>query len=226
MTVVTHLLSWRPPTLRGVALAVVLTSGVLAAQAADGRAAQYYEDALVRYEKKDLAGAIIQLKNAIKVDGRMLPVHVLLGKALLDNGEPAAAEAAFEEALRLGVNRAEVVVPLARALVGQAKQQGLFDQPRFADSGLPPAVRLQLLLVKAGAAGDLGDRKAALQALDDARTIDAANPDTWVAEVPVRWNDVAGSKVSLLGGVDAFLDLARVRWYHLTGRYRLTERSE
>lgn len=47
-----------------------------------------------------------------------------------------------------------------------------------------------------------------------------------VVEVPVRWNDVAGSKVSLLGGVDAFLDLARVRWYHLAGRYRLTERGE
>ena len=31
-------------------------------------------------------------------------------------------------------------------------------------------------------------------------------------EVPVRWNDVAGSKVSMLGGLGGFVDLVRVRW--------------
>jgi dolichyl-phosphate beta-glucosyltransferase len=38
-------------------------------------------------------------------------------------------------------------------------------------------------------------------------------------EVPVRWNDVAGSKVSLLRGLGAFLDLLRVRWNGMTGKY-------
>jgi putative PEP-CTERM system TPR-repeat lipoprotein len=165
------------------ALAVATTSAL---PAIDARASRFYEDALARYEKKDVAGAIIQLKNALQVDKNLLPVHVLLGKALLENGEAGAAEVALEEALRLGVNRAEVVVPLSRALIGQAKQARLFDQPRFAENGLPTAVRLQLLLLKAGAAGDLGDPKTALQAIEDARAIDAASPDTWLAEVPVR----------------------------------------
>lgn len=40
-----------------------------------------------------------------------------------------------------------------------------------------------------------------------------------VAEVPVRWNDVAGTKVSLVRGVKAFLDPLRIRWNQLTGRY-------
>ncbi|MCU0923923.1 MAG: hypothetical protein MUF16_26980 [Burkholderiaceae bacterium] len=52
----------------------------------------------MRYEKEDLPGAIIQLKNALKIDKNMLPVHVLLGKALLDNGDFVAAEVAFQEA--------------------------------------------------------------------------------------------------------------------------------
>jgi len=39
-------------------------------------------------------------------------------------------------------------------------------------------------------------------------------------EVPVRWNDVAGTKVSLWRGVVAFLDPLRVRWNGLTGKYR------
>ena len=40
-------------------------------------------------------------------------------------------------------------------------------------------------------------------------------------EVPVRWNDVAGTKVSLWRGVAAFLDPLKVRWYGATGRYRV-----
>jgi glycosyltransferase involved in cell wall biosynthesis len=39
-------------------------------------------------------------------------------------------------------------------------------------------------------------------------------------EVPVRWDDVAGTKVSLLGGFGAFLDPLKVRWNGLKGKYR------
>jgi glycosyltransferase involved in cell wall biosynthesis len=39
-------------------------------------------------------------------------------------------------------------------------------------------------------------------------------------EVPVRWNDVAGTKVSLWRGMMAFLDPLKVRWNGLTGKYR------
>jgi dolichyl-phosphate beta-glucosyltransferase len=39
-------------------------------------------------------------------------------------------------------------------------------------------------------------------------------------EVPVRWNNVEGSKVSLASGMNSFLDLIRIRWYQLAGRYR------
>ena len=108
------------PAVRRIALVASATLIVLAAApaaAADARASRFYEDALARYEKQDLAGAIIQLKNALQIDRNMLPVHVLMGKALLQNGEAVAAEVALTEALRLGVNRAEVVMPLAQAFV-------------------------------------------------------------------------------------------------------------
>lgn len=41
-----------------------------------------------------------------------------------------------------------------------------------------------------------------------------------VVEVPVRWNDVRGSKVSLARGLNAFLDTLRVQWNRWLGRYR------
>lgn len=41
-----------------------------------------------------------------------------------------------------------------------------------------------------------------------------------VAEVPVKWNDVAGTTVSLMRGMLAFVELLRVRWNAIRGRYR------
>ena len=41
-----------------------------------------------------------------------------------------------------------------------------------------------------------------------------------IVEVPVQWNDVAGTKVSTFSGLAAFLDPIRVRWNLLRGRYR------
>jgi glycosyltransferase involved in cell wall biosynthesis len=39
-------------------------------------------------------------------------------------------------------------------------------------------------------------------------------------EVPVRWNDVAGTKVGTLSGLSAFLDPLRVRLNQVKGKYR------
>jgi dolichyl-phosphate beta-glucosyltransferase len=39
-------------------------------------------------------------------------------------------------------------------------------------------------------------------------------------EVPVRWNDVAGTKVGAVSGLSAFLDPLRVRLHQLRGKYR------
>ena len=39
-------------------------------------------------------------------------------------------------------------------------------------------------------------------------------------EVPVRWNDVAGTKVGAVSGLSAFLDPLRVRLHQFRGKYR------
>ena len=41
-----------------------------------------------------------------------------------------------------------------------------------------------------------------------------------IAEVPVRWNHVEGSKVSMLTGLHAFAELAQIRMNSLRGLYR------
>jgi glycosyltransferase involved in cell wall biosynthesis len=39
-------------------------------------------------------------------------------------------------------------------------------------------------------------------------------------EVPVRWANVEGTKVSTMAGLKSFSDLLRIRWYLMSGRYR------
>lgn len=168
-------------------LALVATLSPLPTSAqGNSKASQYYEDALTRYEKKDLKGAIIQLKNALQIDPTMLPVQLLLGKALMQNGEVIAAEVAFNEALKLGVNRAEVVVQLGEAMVAQGKHRDVLAQSTFATAGLPAGVQQQMHLLRAAIHTDLGDSSAAMKAIEEARAIDRRNVNTWLAEVPVR----------------------------------------
>jgi len=169
-----------------LALALALAGAAGAAGTSNPQAAKFYEDALVRYEKKDIAGAIIQLKNAIKEDRNMLPVHVLLGRALLADGQVNPAEVAFDEALRLGVNRAEVVVPLAEAVMGQARPNDVLAQGRFADAGLPVTVRASLLIIKANASADIGNPRDAIRLIEEARALDPSRAESWIAEVPIR----------------------------------------
>lgn len=170
---------------RLLATLLIAASPALLAQDA-AKASRFYEDALQRYEKRDIAGAIVQLKNALQADKTQLPVHVLLGKALLADSQPSAAEFQFTEALRLGVNRAEVAVSLAVAMNSQGKQPQMLEDPRLQITGLPPGIQQQLLLERALAQSDLGDSKAALATVKQARAINANDAGSWLAEVPLR----------------------------------------
>ncbi len=173
--------------LRPLLIALLIALAAAQPAAAQGaKAGRFYEDALRRYENKDLAGAIVQLKNALAEERKFLPALLLLGKASLEDSNPGAAEAAFTEALRLGVNRSEIAELLARSLVAQAKQTQMLQDPNLQIQGLPTVQQSKLLLVRAGAQSDLGDDRAALASIEQARQLNANDPEVWLAEVPVR----------------------------------------
>ena len=176
-----------PPTrlfLRA-ACASLLTACALAAVAADPQSSKLYEDALVRFEKADYAGAVIQLKNALQIDNRQLPVQLLLGRALQANGDLVGAEVAFTEALRLGVNRAEVVVPLARAVLGQGRPSVVLGDSRFVIADLPRAVQSELMVVHANAHADLANLRDARRMIEQARALSPRAVEPWLAEIPI-----------------------------------------
>lgn len=157
-------------TLAALALALAIGWATVAAAQQGGRGAKYFEDALTRYEKKDVAGAVIQLKNALREEPGHLPALVLLGKAQLDTGDPAGAEESFSKALQLGIDRSEVAVPMSQALLEQGKFKALLD--RFPVESVPAARRAELLVLRGHAYKGLGDLKSAAAAFDAARVAD------------------------------------------------------
>lgn len=173
-----------PPRLHRSAQALLLAG--LLGTGFPALSASFYEDALQRFESKDYAGAVIQLKNALRNEPNKLAIQFLLGRALQQNGDVVGAEVAYNEALRLGISRSEVAVPLAQAIIAQGRQREMLVHPQLQPSGLPTDVLQSLLLLRAGAHTDLGDTREALAAINQARTLNDRRADVWLAEVPVR----------------------------------------
>ncbi len=167
-------------------LALLIAGPAFSQGDSSSKIGRFYDDAQKRYDKRDYAGAAIQLKNALQIDKNQLAVHLLLAKTLLANSEVANAEYEFGEALRLGVNRGEVAVPLAQALLSQGKPQQVLDDRRLRMDELPRGVQYQLRLVRVSAYADLGNARGAMDELTAARAINATDAASWLAEVPLR----------------------------------------
>ena len=161
----------------------LLGSFPAAALATPEKAASYYEDALRRYEKDDIPAAVIQLKNAIQQDQKMLAAHLLLGKALLKNGDLKGAEAAFEEALKQGVNRGEVAIPLGQVYLALGRPEAVIE--RIQATGLSPALQVEVLTMRGNAYMEAGNNSQARQSWEQARAIDPRSALPLIAEVPM-----------------------------------------
>lgn len=152
-------------------VSILVLAPALPAQTADRAelASRYYEDALVRYQRKDDAGAIIQLKNALQQDPKMLPALVLLGQVYLRKGEPAAAERVFLDAEKLGVDRGQIVIYYVQSYFDQGKYKLLLE--KFGPDGLAPSARLEVLLYRSRAQLELGQLDAAMTSAKQAQQL-------------------------------------------------------
>lgn len=167
-----------------VSVAFVIGLGLSAsALATPEKASSYYEDALKRYEKNEISAAVIQLKNALQQDSKMLAAHLLLGKALLKSGQLQGAEVAFEEALKQGVNRGEVALQLGQIFLALGRPEAVIE--RIQPSGLPTDLQVEILTMRGNAYLESGKGTQAVQSFENARAIDPKSPSPLIAEVPM-----------------------------------------
>lgn len=168
---------------RGLAAALLLGAFLSwPASAADRalKASEFYEDALVRLDRNDTKGAIVQLKNALQQDGKNLPALVLLGKAYLRAGQPLGADRVLADAERLGADRSQIIVMQVEVYHLLGRNKDLLE--RFSPDGLPPAIKYRVLVTRAYAQMDIAKEPAAIQSAEQARQIDPNNPSVLVAE--------------------------------------------
>ena len=210
MTIRDIRLDLRRGLLRRVAFTAVvaIVVGVCAqipARAADTEASRFYEDALARYERNDVAGAIVQLKNALQKDPGMLAANVLMGKALLKNGDAQGAEVTFAKALKLGADRAEVIVPMAQAYLAQGKYDTLLE--RITPEGLLPRdTQIEILVLRGTAQAESGNTTAALRSFDDAQSLDPKSTSVRLARANLLIRNGQVNRASALA--DEILKLA------------------
>lgn len=164
-----------------LALALALAAGPAAATAE--KAARFFEDAQQRFDKGDLGGAALQLKNAVQEDRRMLAAHLLLGRVLLRAGEFKGAEAALEEALALGTSKSEVAPLLGQVYLQLGESKKLLDT--ITTSGLPQSQHAEILTLRGTAMAMGGNVIAASKAFADARLLDPRSAAPLIAEAPV-----------------------------------------
>jgi len=110
--------------------------------------------------KREFSAAAIELKRALDKNARSSEARLLLGKVLLEDGDPAAALVELRKADELGANKDLVVPDLARAmlLVGQASK--VVEQ--FAELSLrDPNAQAELKAWVASAYAQLGNTQQA-----------------------------------------------------------------
>jgi tetratricopeptide (TPR) repeat protein len=139
----------------------------------------------------------VQAQNALQKEPGLLAAQVLLGQALLKDGQAAAAEAQFEKALQKGARLEDVALPYGQALMMFGNSEKLLQ--RIPADGLPPTLRAEVLAMRATAHADLGDMPAAFRAVQQARAADIRSLSPLRAEIDLslRQRDSARARQAL-----------------------------
>ncbi len=90
-------------------------------------------------DKKDRKGAIIQLKNVLQANAESAPARLLLGKALLESGDPTSAVLELQKAQELQTPEDQVVPDLARAMLAAGDANKVLAQFTQTKLGTPEA---------------------------------------------------------------------------------------
>jgi putative PEP-CTERM system TPR-repeat lipoprotein len=131
----------------------------LALAAPSQEADRYYEEALRYFNQEQYESAAIQLKNALQLNSDYLPARLLLGEALLRQGDGASAEKEIRIAQRTGGAPSLTLLPLAKALNQQHKFAALIEEIQV--EGLPQEQQAEILFLRGRAHLELGQLEEA-----------------------------------------------------------------
>lgn len=196
------------------ALALIALIASANGQGSAQQAAKYFDDAQALYDRKDFAAAAVQLRNALQQDRKLLSAHLLLGKSLLAGGELKAAEAALEEALKQGVNKAEVGPYLGQVYLLLGEPGKVLETITL--NGIPDALKTEILVIRGTAFAMAGNLGAASSAFAEARKLSPKAADPMIAEAPIllRFGEYEKARTTARQATELAPDNA-LAWYQL-----------
>ena len=118
-------------SLRGIrtpGLAVALTALLIACSGGGGTGAEQIAAAKALLEKNDGKAAVIELKNAIQKNPKSAEARFLLGKTLLEGGDPVTGMVELLKAQELQISDERVVPEIARAMLLVGDEAKLLTQ--------------------------------------------------------------------------------------------------
>lgn len=186
---------------RFAAAAIVVLAGFSLAGCSKDEAGMI-ADAKARLEKRDAAGAEIELKNLLQKHPKSGEARFLLGQTMLRRGDAAGALIELERAFEARFDDNQVVPLLAQALAITGKTRRVIDE--FADRKLSrPEAQAQLLATVASAHAREGDVPRATLAIEAALK---AAPTAEVALLAqAKLAAAKGDAASAMAGVDTLL---------------------
>lgn len=151
-------------------LLLICSAGISVAAEEQKSVAALYEEALIQFQNKELATAIIHLKNILKRDQNFLAAHLLLGQAYLRQGEGALAERELNTARQLGADQALISIPLGHAYQQQRKYRQILDEIKEGD--FLPDLNSEIMAIRGRAYLEQGEIDNAGQAFAKAESYD------------------------------------------------------
>ncbi len=143
------------------------------------------QDAKSKLAKNELRPAVIQLKNALQQDESLQEARFLLGKTLLELGDPISAQIELTKASELGYPAEQIAPSAAVAMLALGQSDKLIE--RFALTELKEAsAQAELKAALASAYAIKGDYTNSRRAIDAALSADARSRSAHL--VDARWH--------------------------------------
>jgi len=221
-----HLLGHAPGRPRRLPLWGLALTACLALAACEIESSKSLQTAAKKLtDEKDHRGAVIQYKAALQKQPGSAEIRFLLGKALLDSGDPANASLELSKALDQKYNPELVVPLLARAMVlnGESRKlTALYGQMQLQDRTAQAALKSSV----ATAWGILGERERTEAAVAEALE---AKPDFGPAVIlQARLQAGQGQYDKALSTVETLLarDSSLHEAWHLKGEVLLNIKND
>lgn len=138
----------------------LVASAVLLAACGGKSEADLIASAKAKLERKEVAAATIELKNVLQKNPNAGEARYLLGRSLLDGGDPVAGQVELQKAADLQFNISLVVPALARSMLEQGEHRKVIET--YEKFLLPdPTAQSELMTTVATAHARNGNREAA-----------------------------------------------------------------